>query len=426
MSANVYTCIHCGTPLPALYEQYGDTHIRLIMCEVCHCVADKYIEYDNVLLFIDLILIKPPAYRHTIFNVLLPSNGNPGSYKGKKNTKKNTSLNTKIKINNSFSSNTNSMITPVNKTNIKNRKSWTSVSPIWRLAILMLLFEVYVTWAYQEKSFIENKDNTSLIISIVLQGPIQYLYFLSTTILQNFFLCFFLSYFGLQWLKFPSVPSGTTITLPSISRSSSPVPSLSPSPRPQLAQQLRLPSNHQIEYPLISITNCSSNKIDLKSQNEFQSKPTLERTFKIMFTTVLISNTIKLFPIVMLIWPYDPPILHATRLLVRIVHLLLLIEAVHIVLVDPKKSKRKSIYKNMESHQSYPPSSSSSSEYYRVALVVITSELIRLIASHLIVIFVVFAIWGISVREIAIDDWKMFKVGIKLIEELGVYILGDI
>lgn len=136
-----------------------------------------------------------------------------------------------------------------------------------------------------------------------------------------------------------------------------------------------------------------------------------------MLTTVLISNIIKLFPIVMLIWPYDPPILHATRLLVRIVHIFLLIEALYIVLIDPKNTKRKS-------RRRY--SSSSSNDYYRVTAVVLVSELTRIVVSHIIIVFVASAIWGVSVREIGLDDWKMLKVGIRMLEELGEYILGEV
>ena len=32
-------------------------------------VADKYIEYDNVILFLDIMLLKPQAYRHLMYNI---------------------------------------------------------------------------------------------------------------------------------------------------------------------------------------------------------------------------------------------------------------------------------------------------------------------------------------------------------------------
>jgi hypothetical protein len=34
----------------------------------CHEVADKYVEYDNVLVVLDLILHRVGAYRHVLFN----------------------------------------------------------------------------------------------------------------------------------------------------------------------------------------------------------------------------------------------------------------------------------------------------------------------------------------------------------------------
>lgn len=36
----------------------------------CDCFADKYIEYDAVVLVIDLLLLKPQAYRHVLYNIL--------------------------------------------------------------------------------------------------------------------------------------------------------------------------------------------------------------------------------------------------------------------------------------------------------------------------------------------------------------------
>jgi Arv1-like family len=50
-------------------SQRGDT-IRLSRCEHCHEVADRYIEYDFVLCFLDLVLAKVSVYRHFLFNSL--------------------------------------------------------------------------------------------------------------------------------------------------------------------------------------------------------------------------------------------------------------------------------------------------------------------------------------------------------------------
>ncbi|KAG0678366.1 sterol homeostasis protein [Pichia californica] len=479
MEKGSYICIHCGSVLSELYEQYGGRHIRLSQCQHCNRVADKYIEYDNVLLFIDLILIKPCAYRHTIYNVFLASATNREKedekarllYEARTNSK--TSSGTKTP---QLASLSESMDNIMSSTSYLSSKSNASIIPlVFRLGILMLLFEVYVTWAYQEKSFMEKPDHTSLIISLVLEGPIQYIYFLSVTLLQNLLLCLSLSYYGLRWLTFPTltnpIPSSSSSFEKSITSSeqffdipvtSSPSPfsSRSPSPTPTFhgtrASQLRIPSLNNRDK-LYSSTSSSSSRspspspssminnsfnrskisplIDLTQRSEYlnsnlnfnNEKLSFKKLFEIMITTVLISNIIKLFPIVMLIWPYDPPILHATRFLVRIVHIFLLIEAVYIVLIDPKNNQRRinSISNSVLNSRSNN-TVISSNDYYKVAAVVFFSELTRIIISHLIIVFFASAIWGVSVREICLDDWKMFKVGIKMLEELGDYILGEV
>lgn len=151
-----YICIHCGSFLPALYEQYGGGHIRLSLCQYCNNVADKYIEYDNVLLFIDLILIKPCAYRHTIYNVFLSSSFSETSedQKGRFVVPSSSKSNKSSKVTNSQSSLSSSLDAVVSpKDTSKSFRSSTSLIPlVFRLGILMLLFEVYVTWAYQEKA----------------------------------------------------------------------------------------------------------------------------------------------------------------------------------------------------------------------------------------------------------------------------------
>ncbi|KAJ3305793.1 sterol homeostasis protein [Kappamyces sp. JEL0829] len=64
-------CIECGTKVEQLYRVYGPASsgsIRLTQCEVCHEFVDKYLEFDLVVIFIDLVLLKKAAYRHMIFN----------------------------------------------------------------------------------------------------------------------------------------------------------------------------------------------------------------------------------------------------------------------------------------------------------------------------------------------------------------------
>lgn len=292
-------CTICHSSVIALHnaEELNnpqDLHIRLARCPNCDSVADPYVEIDNVVLFLDLILIKPPAYRHIVYNVLLPQQFN---------------------------------------------------FQLFRLFILMTLFEVYVSWAYQEKSYFEQSSHTSMIISLVLNSPIQYIYFLSTILLQNLIICISLTGLTINWLNL----------------------------------------NH---LPINSINDL----------------------FIVLLSTLLISNIIKLFPIVMLIWPYDLPILHVTRLLVSIVHLFLLVEAIHIVLSNPKN---------------YNINNNSSIDYYKIIAIVISSEILRNILTKLITVFTASLIWPVSMYDLINDDWEMFKFKLNTLYELVNYMLDD-
>lgn len=63
-------CITCMRPVDSLYTVYSNDHIQLTDCPYCQETVDKYVEIDNVLLFIDLLLLKAGAYRHLVFNAL--------------------------------------------------------------------------------------------------------------------------------------------------------------------------------------------------------------------------------------------------------------------------------------------------------------------------------------------------------------------
>lgn len=71
-------CIECRHPVKTLWTQYsgaGDPSsghgIRLTVCKNCGRFCDKYVEHDFVVLFIDLVLIKPQVYRHLLHNTLM-------------------------------------------------------------------------------------------------------------------------------------------------------------------------------------------------------------------------------------------------------------------------------------------------------------------------------------------------------------------
>ncbi|KAI9489106.1 Arv1 protein [Zychaea mexicana] len=67
------TCVECGSLVRDLYTQYSKDNIRLTSCEKCNRFADKYIEHDFVIIFIDMLLLKPQVYRHLLFNRIAQS-----------------------------------------------------------------------------------------------------------------------------------------------------------------------------------------------------------------------------------------------------------------------------------------------------------------------------------------------------------------
>lgn len=61
-------CVECGASIEHVYKEYSKGNIRLSVCEACGQVADKYVEYEIMLIGIDLLLLKPQAYRHLLWN----------------------------------------------------------------------------------------------------------------------------------------------------------------------------------------------------------------------------------------------------------------------------------------------------------------------------------------------------------------------
>jgi len=128
-------CIECRFPTSQLYTEYsgGSTGhgVRLTVCKNCGRFCDKYVEHDLVVLFIDLVLIKPQVYRHLLHNTLMrePDQFDP---------------------------------------------------LIIRLGILLLLFDVYLTWTRIEKQTYSAADFDNTNFLRLAQQPIvlQYIFFL--------------------------------------------------------------------------------------------------------------------------------------------------------------------------------------------------------------------------------------------------------
>eukprot|EP00918_Siedleckia_nematoides_P071037 GHVU01155123.1.p3 GENE.GHVU01155123.1~~GHVU01155123.1.p3 ORF type:complete len:126 (+),score=16.68 GHVU01155123.1:468-845(+) len=62
-------CVECGNFLKnGIYKEYPGGNVRLLNCHACGKVADKYVEYDFLLLLLDLILQREQVYRHIVSN----------------------------------------------------------------------------------------------------------------------------------------------------------------------------------------------------------------------------------------------------------------------------------------------------------------------------------------------------------------------
>ncbi|GFG28488.1 hypothetical protein Cfor_11377, partial [Coptotermes formosanus] len=69
--SDLFTCVNCGSQVQELFKQYSPTVLKLVDCSECHQVADKYIEYDPVIVMIDLVLLNEQAYRHNHWRLVV-------------------------------------------------------------------------------------------------------------------------------------------------------------------------------------------------------------------------------------------------------------------------------------------------------------------------------------------------------------------
>ena len=133
-------CIACRLPLKVLYTSYKAADdrtlgrgVRLTQCPRCKQFADKYVEHDFVILFIDLVLLKPGVYRHLLFNRLPQSGGSSGS--------------------SGSGGSGGGGVSGGGSGGGGGKGAHMYLAPaIWRLALLLLLFDVYLTWRRIERS----------------------------------------------------------------------------------------------------------------------------------------------------------------------------------------------------------------------------------------------------------------------------------
>ena len=78
-------CIECSYPVSHLYSTYSRADdralgkgVRLTQCPRCQRFADKYVEYDFVVIFIDLVLIKPQVVTRNVWRRIFPAYDDDG------------------------------------------------------------------------------------------------------------------------------------------------------------------------------------------------------------------------------------------------------------------------------------------------------------------------------------------------------------
>ncbi|PLB34181.1 sterol homeostasis protein ARV1 [Aspergillus candidus] len=285
-------CIECSYPVSHLYSTYSRADdrslgkgVRLTQCPRCQRFADKYVEYDFVVLFIDLVLIKPQVYRHLLFNRL---GGND---------------------------------------NQLDRS-------ILRLGILLLLFDVYLTWARLEKS-------PTLGSTFLLRAPIviQYLFFLSlntlATLAHHLTVRFLASILAPTPRGYAGSNKGTGAGAEQSSVPSTPVltsfpaqPTQTPPSNSALSPPKPTPnqSSHDISSPPAGSNNNNNNNNShpavpastapgppprpsplrrtstAPTQNIQPLPPPSPASPAAISTALLVSSCVKLFPILLVIW----------------------------------------------------------------------------------------------------------------------------
>jgi DNA-directed RNA polymerase subunit RPC12/RpoP len=63
-----YRCVNCGNPMRELFKTYSPTIQKLVECDQCNKIADELIEFENLVIIIDLILLSTEAQRHVLYN----------------------------------------------------------------------------------------------------------------------------------------------------------------------------------------------------------------------------------------------------------------------------------------------------------------------------------------------------------------------
>lgn len=177
-------CIECGSPVKSLYTLYSEDNIHATRCTHCNKFADSYIECDNLLVIIDLILLRPGAIRHVVFN----SNKCEDLVRNRGTSP--------LAVMDDKSANKSRMYGGVSSTGI-------------RLFILVTLFDVYLQWGTVEKS----QDPHVQEFLFVRHPIVQYILFMLLSISQTFALHFVIRKAGRFLVGYKDGPSISTALL---------------------------------------------------------------------------------------------------------------------------------------------------------------------------------------------------------------------
>lgn len=165
-------CVECTNPnIECLYSEFKSKYIKLTICPQCGELADKYIEFDNVIIFLDILLLKPQAYRHLAYNVV------------------------------------EDVIFGDTKIGAPENLSFVArYRKLIRYSILAILFEVYLIWAYEEK-----KDHHTTLMRLVLLSPVswQYIFFICQQLAERTMFCVLIDFIFKNIMKWPSSANKT-------------------------------------------------------------------------------------------------------------------------------------------------------------------------------------------------------------------------
>jgi hypothetical protein len=272
-------------PVQTLYTSYSLSNIRLTACPQCNKFADKYVEYDNVLIFIDLLLLRPQAYRHMVYNTLASD-----SVSSSNNNNNNNSSSSK---NGEPTSNNN----PARPVFALHRKTV-------RFFILITLFDVYLTWAKAERETMHAATAAAAAPTAAAfffkRLPVlgQYLNFMLFCLMDTLLLYFLI--YCLAVLANRVLPSMGPATAPAGSESASKLSSFTS------ASELSSSSSSSSPSPSSSAPIAlAPEAAPTRTSQPLTPKPVAAAP---LITALIISSSSKLFPILMVIWSYDVPV----------------------------------------------------------------------------------------------------------------------